>query len=219
MGDVILLIVVILLILMLVGVFPPKSQTPVRRGRAPRPVQQPARGTPAAQMAMRRAGYAAGDEYAQVTDIGLLAYRGAEDPRLVRQNAVGTDTDYLRPFVGLWVPHDARGMVRFEIVDNQGRLRYADEMRYDLRRGENTLLPGTWLPLRGKTIVPEPWEMRVSVGETPLAVYSFGWQRVGGSELQRYIATDGEISPELQQALRQQASQAMSLSDLLNQKD
>ena len=48
-------------------------------------------GVPATRLAMQRAGYASGDEYAQVTDIGLLAYRAADEPRLVRQN----DTQHL----------------------------------------------------------------------------------------------------------------------------
>ena len=109
-----------------------------------------ARGNVAARRAMRRAGYAGGESYVQVADVGLLAYRDVDDPKLVRYHEVWVYTEYLRPFVVLSVPYQARGMVRMEIADHADRLRYADETRYDLQPGENTLLPGTWLPLQGK---------------------------------------------------------------------
>jgi hypothetical protein len=125
------------------------------------------------------------------------------------------DTHFLRPFIELWLPYRSRGMVRFELLDSAGRLRYVDEAEYDLERGDNVLLPSTWLPLRGKTIPPGRWRLQVMAGDTLLAAHPFGWQPVGGGELQPYIASDGEISPALQQALRARSREAVSLSDLL----
>lgn len=174
--------------------------------------------TPAARAAMRRAQYDSGDAYVRVHDIGLLAYHEADEPRLIRSSRVWTDTDYLRPFAVLWVPHQARGMVRMAIVDGDGRTRYADETRYDLQPGDNTLLPGTWLPLRGLPLAAETWSLRIVVGDTVLAEHAFGWQQAGES-LRQYIESDGEISPELQQALTGQGSQAVSLSQLLSKHD
>jgi hypothetical protein len=173
----------------------------------------------AARKAMQRADYQGGEAYVNVVDVGLLAYRGSNEPKLVRYGNVVADTDYLRPFVELWLPHQARGAVRFELVDHEGRLRYADESRYDLVRGLNTLLPGTWLPLQGKTVTPDRWSLRVLAGDTLLAVHTFGWRAVGGGQMRRYIAPDGEISPSLQQALRAQPRDAVSLSDLLGDEE
>jgi hypothetical protein len=187
-----------------------------RSRRAP---QSAAGGNAMAQQAMRRAGYTGGGEYVDVTDIGLLAYRQSDEPKMIRHGDVLVDTHFLRPFIELWLPYQARGTVRFEFLDSTGRVRYVDEADYDLEPGENVLLPSTWLPLRGKTTPSGEWRLQVMAGETLLARHPFGWQQVGGGELQPYIASDGEISPALQQALRGHARQAVSLADLLSDQE
>ena len=175
-----------------------------------------ARPTSAAQQAMSRAGYAGGAQYANVTDVGLLAYRHPEaDPRVVRGQGVLLDTRFLRPFVTLWLPRAARGHVRFEIWDADGRLRYADEARYSLHAGENPLLPNAWLPVEGKGRVADRWTLRVLVSGVLLAEHVFGWRAVGESPLKPYIAADGEISPELWQMAQEEAAQQVSLTELL----
>lgn len=224
MGSVVFLVFIVLFLLFVFGLFSvagresgastPTYQRPASR----KPSRMPSRHHPAASQAMRRAGYESGDAYVRVVDIGLLAYRELDEPRLVRYNDVRTDTRYLRPFVGLTVPHSARGTVRMELRDGEDRMRYVDETRYDLDPGSNTLLPGTWLPLENQMDSTDDWTLHVLAGETLLAVHRFGWQRVGG-ELRQYIQADGELSPELQQALDAQASQAVSLSQLLSQED
>lgn len=175
--------------------------------------------SPSASMAMRRAGYDAGADYVQVADVGLLAYRQTDDPRLVRMGDVMSDTEYLRPFADLWVPHKARGVVRFELIDGAGRTRYADESRYNLEPGKNTLLPGTWLPLRDRQGDPGKWRLRVWASNTLLAVHTFGWEEVGASPLSPYIASDGELSPELRALLSNSPRESVSLSDLLSGQD
>lgn len=171
--------------------------------------------TDAAQQAMARAGYAPSSEYVQVADLGLLAYRHTDEPKLVRSGAVLMDTRYLRPFADLVLPYAASGDVRFELIDSAGRLRYADEAHYDLDGGTNTILPRTWLPLEGKPNAPGEWALRVLAGETLLAVHRFGWQPVGGGAIQRYVASDGELSEALQRAITARQREAVSLSDLL----
>ncbi len=175
-----------------------------------------ARPTAAAQRAMSRAGYGGGEAYASVTDVGLLAYRHAQaDPRVVREQGVMLDTRYLRPFAKLWLPRAAHGHVRFEILDADGHLRYADEARYFLHRGDNSLFPNAWLPLKEQGNVAERWTLRVLVSGMLLAEHVFGWQEVGASPLQPYIAADGEISPMLWQMAQEEAEQGVSLSELL----
>lgn len=227
MPDVFFVLIMLFIILYFSGVFSiatnrressrderraaPRSELRARTRSGPRI-------TPAARTAMRRAQYDSGDAYVRVHDIGLLAYREADEPRVIRSSNVWTDTDYLRPFAVLWVPHQARGIVRMEIVDSDGRTRYADEARYDLQPGDNTLLPGTWLPLRGLPLAAGTWSLRMVVDDTVLAEHTFEWQQAGES-LRQYIEADGEISPELQQALAGQGSQAVSLSQLLSAHD
>lgn len=211
------LILIALLIAFLFGMFRMAEQQ--RSGGNTTARQRPRRDvviSQAASQAMHAAQYEAGDSFVSVTDIGLLAYRTPDESRLIRYGDVLMDTEYLRPFVELWLPHAARGPVRFEFFDGRHHLRYADEERYDLARGKNTLLPNTWLPLRGKAVdASEMWSMRVLVGTTLLAVGHFGWQAVGGGEIQRYVESDGEISPELQRAIRSSPGRSMSLGELL----
>lgn len=195
------------------------ATTPGSQRRSNRAHRSAARGNTAAQRAMQRAGYEGGGDYVEVTDIGLLAYRQSDEPKMIRYGDVLVDTHFLRPFIEMWLPYQARGTVRFELLDNAGRVRYVDEADYDLEAGDNVLLPSTWLPLRGKTIPPGEWRLQVMAGETLLARHPFGWQMVGGGELQPYIASDGEISPALQHALRGHARQAVSLSDLLSDQE
>jgi hypothetical protein len=221
MGSIVFFVFLLLFVVFLFGLFSiaegrsnPVS-TLTQRARVP----QTEKRSRAAAIAARRAGYESGEDYVQITDIGLLAYRQTDEPRLVRYGGVLLDTHYLRPFVELWLPYDARGQVRFELVDNDGRLRYADEDEYDLEPGKNTVLPGTWLPLKGKTIDPGEWRLRVLASNTLLAVHVFDWREVGGGRIQRYVASDGEISPSLQQALQARPSEAMSLSDLLSDQE
>ncbi len=176
---------------------------------------------PVARAAMRRAGYTADASFVQVADIGLLTYRNTTDGKVIRAGDVLLDTKYLRPFAELWLPYAAAGGVRFEISDSSGRLRYADEAQYELKRGVNTILPGTWLPLEGKVIDPdEAWTLRLRASDTLLAAHTFGWQPVGGGVIQKYVAEDGELSPALQEAiLRASSREAMSLSELLSDQE
>ncbi len=223
MGGIVFLAFVILFALFIFGAFsnsapreaPSRDRREVLRDR--RPVRR-AGSSSVAQKAMNRAGYQSGDAYARVVDLGMLAYRQSDEPRIVRSGAVWTDTEYVRPFVDLWLPHRARGKVRFELVDAAQRLRYADEAGYDLDRGKNTLLPQTWLPIRGRAADGDQWNLRVIAGETLLAVHDFGWQSPGG-EIKQYMVSDGEISPELLHALSDERGKKMSLSDLLSDQD
>ncbi len=217
MASLMFLILIIVVIMVLFGMFSTAGgKTQPAPARRTRPRTSRDHGvSQAAQAAMQRAGYQGGEAYVGVTDIGLLAYRSNDEPKLLRYGEVMADTTFLRPFIELWLPYVARGLVRFELTDGQGRLRYADESHYELEQGTNTLLPGTWLPLQDRAPDSGQWKLRVMAGNTLLAVHTFGWQAVGGGEIQRYAASDGEISPSLQQALRAHSQQPVSLDDLL----
>ncbi|RPI97147.1 MAG: hypothetical protein EHM39_09935 [Chloroflexi bacterium] len=217
MSMMLFIVFIILFVLLLMGlltVADGRGRSGTRSSRRSRS-QQEVETSRAALDAMRRAAYEGGEGYVEVSDIGLLAYRHSDEHKLIRYSKVLVDTNFLRPFIELWLPYQARGLVRFELVDSEGRLRYVDEAEYDLQPGDNVLLPSTWFPLRGKTIAPGQWRLQVMAGDTLLAVHPFGWEQVGGGEIQPYIGADGEISPALQQALRAKSRGSVSLSDLL----
>jgi hypothetical protein len=230
MNAIIVLIFILLFLLLLFNVAsstrsevkPPVRNRQVRRPassqRSARSSRDQASVSETASRAMWRARYEADSSYLQVSDVGLLAYRHMDEPK-VRYGDIMMDTRYLRPFAEVWLPYDASGSLRFEIIDSQGRRRYADEARYQLKRGKNTLLPRTWLPLEGKAIAPGDWMMRVLAEDTLLADHVFSWQAVGGGTIQQYIQGDGEISPVLQAMLRSKSVEAVSLSELLDTQD
>lgn len=223
MGDIILLIIILIVLASVFGAFssndrPARSDSRQRTAARPRTVGSSGlRYAQSARMAMTRAGYANNPRYVQLTDLGLLAYDRIDKPQLVRLGDIVDNTRYLRPFAELWVPYECSGSVRLELIDQTGRLRYADDARYELGRGYNTVLPDTWLPLEGKVIEPGTWQLRVSANNNVLGVHEFGWRPARGSSLAQYIESDGELSPELAAALQQQQSRAMSLSELLGE--
>ena len=218
--DDLFLLIFVLFVLFALYAFFSQARTSTRAGpRGRRAARRKIEPTDAAWEAMARAGYEPSSEYVQVVDIGLLAYRQTNEPKLVRSGGVLMDTRYVRPFADLVLPYAASGDVRFELIDHEGRLRYADEAQYDFHSGRNTVLPGTWLPLEGKAIVPEDWMLRVLAAGTLLAAHRFGWQPVGGGTIQQYVASDGELSDALQQALNARQREAVSLSDLLSDQE
>lgn len=210
------LIFLIFMVLLMLVLFRLASKTTVKVGSGrSRRAGRGRETTPAATAAMKHADYLGGADFVSLTDVGLLAYRHTKEPKLIRYGDVMTDTRFLRPFAELWLPYKASGQVRFELFDGDGRLRYADEAGYDLDRGKNMLLPGTWLPLEGKVIKPEDWTLRVLAGDTLLGIHQFGWKSVGGGRIQQYVDHDGEINPALQNLLRAKPREAVSLSELL----
>ena len=221
MAGIIFLVFILIFLAMLYQLFSvvesKPSQHPSLQQRTTPTEHKPAlRFSQNAIQAAARAGYRSDPRYVQLTDLGLLAYRDLDDPRLVRTGDISTDTRFLRPFVELWVPYEAHGSIRLELLDQDSRLRYADDARYELLRGRNTILPDTWLPLEGKNIEPSQWTLRVAASDTLLGVHEFGWRFADEAPLRRYIESDGELSPELAEALQEQQSRAISLSELLD---
>jgi hypothetical protein len=155
-----------------------------------------------------------------VTDVGLLVYRGAEKPMIYRTLDVPDDTETIQPFVQLHVPlpllESGVGRVCFEILENSKDVVFSYEQVYTLRDGLNLLTPPARLPVRNsdKSYV---WEMRVSLGDTLLAVHDFGWTDANAQEDMMALGTDGEISEEMRTILEEQdgVGQPLSLDDLL----
>ncbi len=160
-------------------------------------------------------------------DLGLLSFRGGDDPVIHQTAPVGDDVDYVQPYVQLRVPQSATGRIRFELLDSQRLSVYVFEDVYQLKRGNNLILPKTRLPIQDTLDMDGKWTLVISVQgqesgtRRELARHTFGWEdtEAVASGIRAHIAEDGEISNELRAALADNRNQKMSLDELLSFQD
>jgi hypothetical protein len=149
-------------------------------------------------------------------DIGLVAFRGSEDPTPYRTHPIPDDVDYVQPFVQLRLPMRANGRIRFEITDADGQVLFIHEDLHQLERGRNLITPAARLPIHDAQAMHGAWEMRVTADGVPLAVHRFEWEEDDTNLIRRHLAEDGEISNELRSMLAENRLQQMSLDELLS---
>jgi hypothetical protein len=171
-----------------------------------------------ADKALHRAGRRADDPQVQLGDIGLLVYEGDNDPKICRLSDVPTNATHIRPFIVLELPElpdtGGNGVIRFNLVDGLGKLRYTSRSRYTVKRGQNFITPKTWLPLADQQ-VDGAWSLQVCVGDSaPFAIHEFEWLHVGG-EARAQFNGDGEIDELMQPAFNQSVEESISLDELL----
>lgn len=168
--------------------------------------------------AMRRAGHQAAGDQLRLDDIGVLIYEGDTHPRIYRTAEVPTVATHIRPFIVLNQPYmqgsGGHGTIRFNLVDEEGNLRYTNRSRYRLKSGQNFVTPPTWLPLDDQNPVGN-WSLQVTVGDQNFAMLDVDWLPVGG-EARAQFNGDGEID-ELTFKLmtRRAAKETVSLDELL----
>lgn len=148
-------------------------------------------------------------------DIGVMTFRGENDPEVARMQPIPDDVDYLQPFVQLNLPTRAIGKIRFEIVDSEGETRFLREENYELQHGLNLLTPAARLPIHDAFPLSEAWELRVSADGTLLAVHRFTWEASEKTLLRQHIQEDGELSHELRAMMAENRLARVSLDDLL----
>lgn len=171
-----------------------------------------------AARAVRKAGHDPDALAVAPVDIGVLAYESREaTPTLYRETRLPEDVAYIRPFMLLRSPRRARGMIRFELVDGQGAVRFVDETEWELKAGETFVYPATWLPTERIEDYSGEWTLRVYAADTLLAVHDFAWWDSGGGELRRYLTGDGEISDDLLEELSGARVERLSLDQLLDE--
>ncbi|MEZ4668918.1 MAG: hypothetical protein R3E39_13505 [Anaerolineae bacterium] len=134
-------------------------------------------------------------------DVGLMVYRGDDDPVVYRTQPVPDDADYIRPYVQLRLPTKAVGRVKFEIVDGDGQVVFVHEDMHNLERGRNLVTPSAWLPIHDAQAMYNKWQLRISADGTPLATHKFEWSESSTRVMRRHITEDGEISNELRATL------------------
>ncbi|KXK21920.1 MAG: hypothetical protein UZ15_CFX003001196 [Chloroflexi bacterium OLB15] len=155
-------------------------------------------------------------------DIGLIAVQtGDAGMNMRRTRDVTLDDDGVRPFITLNVlpaAADRRSLVRFELRDGVGKVRYVHEMRPYLRAGDMNLLADHQLPLYANTdnIEPGDWDLRVSLDGNTIAEHVF---TVSPSIEDRFsrarrLAVDGE-APAKSRLSEVETDAPMSLEDLL----
>jgi hypothetical protein len=109
--------------------------------------------SPQAQEATERASRRGSVGVSGITmlDIGLIVSHTTSEGMVMRRSrAFSKDDDGVRPYLTLQVhPHaaDTTSIIRFEMVDHNGRQQYVHEMKTYLRDGEMNILADHQLPL------------------------------------------------------------------------
>jgi hypothetical protein len=171
----------------------------------------------AAVRARAGGGYASPD--ITLMDIGMIAMQTGEyGVNMRRTRDVSLDDEGVRPFIKLSVlPNGAerRALIRFELRDGLGKVRFVHEMRPYLRAGETDILADHHLPLAASPELFEPgdWDLRVSIDGRRIGEHLF---RVTPSlsnrfERVRRAPADGERRARLSDP----GDEPLSLEDLL----
>ena len=169
--------------------------------------------------AVQRAGLDASQIQVLPVDIGVMAFRGDQDPVIYRTQPVLDDVDYIQPFVQLRLPTKAVGRIRFEITDSDGQVLFIHDDVHQLRRGRNLITPSARLPIHDAQAMFDSWELRISADGVPLAVHNFGWQESASKAIRRHLTEDGELSSEMRAMMAENRLQRLSLDDLLGDQD
>jgi hypothetical protein len=167
---------------------------------------------------MKRANYGNVPNGVILSDVGLLAYRAPQSPKIVRTTPVMTDTRWLRPFVEVRGSNHGKSTVALEIVDNKGRTHFRDEATVRLR-GKTRILTETWLPLERIVLSGGRWSVVLIINEVRVAVHRFEWAAIGNEDILEDVHEDGEIGDELRSAVSKGKFRKMSLDELLSDQE
>jgi hypothetical protein len=153
-------------------------------------------------------------------DMGLMGIRKGEDPVIYRKSVL-EDVDYIQPFVVLRLPMKATGRIKFEIIDGDGQVLFIHEDYYQLQKGRNPITPASRLPIRASMARMQDWQLRISADGMLLADHTFAWTESETTRLRRQIGQDGEINPQVREALSDHPIQqgSLSLDELLAYQD
>jgi hypothetical protein len=165
--------------------------------------------------AVQRAGHDPDAVQVLAVDIGVMAFKGNSEPAVYRTWSLPDDIDYVQPFVQLRLPSKAAGRIKFEIVDDAGRVVFVHEDLHNLERGRNFISPAARLPIHDENLTNGQWGMRVSADGVILAEHRFEFSEAAEANIRRHIGEDGEINTELRAVMAESRLPKMSLDDLL----
>ena len=152
----------------------------------------------------------------QLNDIGILAYDGGKRPNVSRHEAIPAYATQLRPFViiNATQPRPTTHSITFEMIDEQGHIRFMDVQSHAFQQGKNFIVPSQWL-LRNDDKAGGDWSLRISMDERPLALHAFKITPDVGASFRAYLRPDGEIDEWLTKAASNASTESMSLDELV----
>jgi len=165
--------------------------------------------------AVSRAGHNPDDVQVLAVDIGMMAFKSNEEPKVFRTWSLPDDVDYVQPFVQLRLPTKANGRIKFEVFDAAGNPVFVHEDVHKLERGRNFITPAARLPIHDQREMNGQWQMRVSADGVLLADHGFEFSEASNSAIRRHIGEDGEINTELRAVMAESRLPKMSLDELL----
>jgi hypothetical protein len=173
-----------------------------------------------ATQAMQRARFNPITQHIQVTDIGLLAYRAPDLPKLHHSAPIPSDIRWLRPFIALTPVRPLQAVVQLSLLDSQGRGVFSEPQSLRLQR-PTQIVTRHWLPLDGLPNERQGrWSLAAYYNGALMALHRFEWLVASHEPILEQVYEDGEISESLQRELRQGKFRKMSLDELLaGQKD
>lgn len=114
-----------------------------------------------------------------MVDVGLIAVQSSHEGMAMRRTrSISKDDDGVQPFVTFFVDAveaDRNAIVRFEMLDHYGQVRFVHEVRSYLREGEMNVIGDHRLPLANNDEVQGAgdWELRVSVDGRLVGLHHF----------------------------------------------
>ncbi len=152
-------------------------------------------------------------------DVGVMAFRGDEEPVVYRTWPIPDDVDYIQPYVQLRLPTNAIGRVRFEIYDSTGEVIFIHEDNHNLVRGRNLITPASRMPIHDERNMNGNWTIRVSADGVLLAQHTFNWVEAADDSIRKHIGEDGELTTELRAVMANNRLEKMTLDELLSFQD
>lgn len=148
-------------------------------------------------------------------DIGILGYDENQKATIYREQAIGADVRYLRPFivVRVHVGQGANGTILMQLVDGAQQVRFASNERYALKEGDNLVSSKTYLRM-GDTDPGGGWFVTVTIGGERMAQHRFYIQPDANAIARTAIGDDGELAIPIETS-----TQRLSLDELLNDTD
>ena len=168
-----------------------------------------------ALQAVKRAGLDPDHVQVLPVDVGLMVFKGHEDPVVYRTWPVPDDVDYVQPYVQLRLPTKAQGRVKFEIFDSGGQALFVHEDIHNLTRGRNLISPSARLAIHDERNLEGRWTLRITADGVLLAEHNFTWVEATSENIRKHIGEDGELTSELRAVMAENRLEKMSLDDLL----
>jgi hypothetical protein len=151
----------------------------------------------AQERARARGGYVS--DALMMIDVGLIAVQSSHEGMAMRRTrSISKDDDGAQPFVTFFVDSveaDRNAIVRFEMIDHYGQVRFVHEVRSYLREGEMNVMSDHRLPLADNADITGAgdWELRVLVDGRLMGLHHFTLSPSLTERTRRLARTQGTL--------------------------